>query len=488
MINWLNEWWCHDKQRIDGYALRQQLFESDHKSAFSNKSAKLPDHLREKNYLIQDYPKLVTTTYADLMFGQPPVISQPGQQKYIDHLVRSNQLVTTWYEAELSVSFRGDQVYKVSILPERPGGQLRVYIEEYPAYSYFAELDPDNLRRVLSHCLAWELVAGEKRYLRVEHHEPGLIVNELFELEGLTKVKRQVPLSFIYGDRAPAEQIDTRVPFSLLLHGPNLRHCGRYFGQSDYTEGLISLFDEANQRLTSLASILDRHSDPKLILPAGSVGRKSAVAVQDMEWFEVNPEDAATGAPRYLTWDAQLTACFEQLELIDAKIFDYSDISPAMFGRDKAGNIESGRAMLMRFARMLTRAGRKALYREPIMQQAIFLGMHLAAAWRSNLSPEWSDWPEPSGHCEVIWRNGLPRDDRELTEVATAQVAARLLSRHDAIRYIRQVGDVEADAILARIDEDEKKSSAGDSEIDQETPIAVEPEEETDGISTPDPS
>jgi hypothetical protein len=458
MIDFMRGWWPpsqEDSERLRDYKRREQLFESDHKTAFADKSAKLPDHLKEKAYLVQDYPKMVSTVYADLLFAEPPIFSLPGQQEEIDQLVTSNMLATLFYESELSISFRGDAVFKVGMRPRHPGGEPEIIIEEKPASSYFVELDPDNARQVLSQCLAWERCVGDgerkKEYLVVEHHLPGQIITQLYLRTGHTKIKMQVPLSDLYGDAAPPEVQFTGVPMPLLFHFPNLRHGSRYWGMSDYTEGLESLFNSANQRLTSISDILDKHESPKLVMPAYSLDKKGNLKAASLDVIEVNPEDSVSGAPRYLTWDPQLAAAFGMLEANEEKIFQFADISPAMFGKDKAGNIESGRAMAMRFARMMTRVGRKRSYREPIIKQMLFAAQLLKQAWLNG--------PAPLGPVEIIWRNGLPKDDLELTNVAKAQVEAGIMSRHSAIRYVKSVSPIEADTELARIKEEQSSGA-----------------------------
>lgn len=452
-------YWPPDQDRLAGYKQRQQLFESEHFLALEKLSAKIPAHLRDRAYLVQDYPKLITTTYADLLFGQPPVLSLPGQQDLVDRLVEENGLFTTLYEGELSASFRGDVVYKLSVRPDPDReNNLRVWIEEVPAYCYFVESEQCHVRRLRSECLAWvECLyqeGRECRFLRVERHAPWEIKNELYLLGAgdSTKVIRRVPLSTLPWLSDLADVEPTRVPFTLLIHGPNLRHGSRFWGMPDYTNGLITLFDEANCRLTAIAHILDKHSDPTLSFPAGSIpNSKKHVRPEEVKVFQLEPGQMP---PAYTTWDGQLGPAFNQLETVDAKIFDFSDVSPAMFGRDKAGNIESGRAMYMRFVRMLSRVSRKATYRGPLVKTLVWRGMQLAAAWSI------PGWKKPVGQVEVVWRNGLPRDDKEATDVAVQRVINRLWSRETAIRYIDQTGSPEAQAELARLREEEAEDRA----------------------------
>lgn len=438
--------------RLADYKRRRELYESEHAEAFARKSARLPEHLQEKTYLIQDYPKLITDVYADLIYGSPPVFSLPANQGQLDQLVRENRLFTRLYQGEITAGSLGDAVFKLSVGKKFEGAPLQVRIEEIQPHAYFVEVDPDNSNRVVSQCLAWERVIPgphdtERTFLRVEHHEPGRIINELFEIVGKGKA-RPVPLSLIYGEMAPDEVEETGVDTPLLFHFPNRTSGGEYFGESDYSLGLESLFNEANARMTAIADVLDKHIQPKLIVPSGVLSQRGDVPVADLDIIEVWPEDAVTNAPRMLTWDAQLQAAFNQLQSLEEKIFQFSDVSPAMFGKDKAGNIESGRAMAMRFARMMTRTNRKRAFREPVLQDMLYTAMQLQVAWGIEGATE------PVGLPEIIWRNGLPKDDHELSGVATAMVAARLMSRETAYRYFANVGADEARAEMGRVDAD----------------------------------
>ncbi len=476
-------WWPTDEDRLRRYRTGELLFEGDHVEAFKERSAKLPDHLKDRAYISLDYPKLISTTFADLLFGEPPVITLPGQQDQVDKLIQDNNLFTTLYESELTCSFAGDAVFRIS-LEDHPTGR-RVRIKERPPWTYFVEHDPDDHREVLSQCLAWErtveLPSGKKqRYLRVERHTPGQIQHELYRIEGLTRVKESVDLSVLYGDKAPDPIEKTGVPYSLVFHVPNARHGGRYWGMSDYTPGLITLFDELNQRWTSLSSILDKHADPKLVVPPGTLSKHKGTAAKDLQVMEEVPD--SPNAPRYLGFEPRLDACFQEIAEGEEQIFIQSDVSAAMFGRDKAGSIESGRAMLMRFARTLTRVARKAMYRQPVIQQMIFVAMLYGA--------KWCKWEQPKGLVEVLWRNGLPRDHKELTESAVALVTARILSRVSAYRYVFKSGQDEAEAEQERVKAEdlaqapdptiEESSGPSGPEIDQEDPAGDGPPEPTE--------
>ena len=476
MIDFQSTWWPADQERLTLYAQLDQMFLSKHREAFARLSGKLPKHLYDKAYISQDYPKFISSTWAGLLFGRPPVISTPipAEQSSLNTIMASNRLAQTFYESELACSSRGDAVLRLSTGSRHPGGPVEVLIEEVPAYSYFAECDPDNQRRILSQCLAWERTVGEgdklKRYLRVEHHGAGWIRNELYPITGLTKVGPAVPLSVLYGEDAPPDYIETGVSVPLLFHLPNELYGCAHYGMSDYTPTLVGLFDEANQRITGIADVLDRHKDPKLILPTGVLDRRGQIKTEDLEIIEVAPEDASSNAPRLLTWDAQLDSSFKMLDEVDSAILKFAQISAA-WARQDAGNIDSAPAFNRCFAQMLARLTLKQSYREPVIKQMLFTAMQLNAIIGLG--------PAPTAPPEVLWSNGLPKDDKEMTEVAAAAVGAGFMSKLTAIRYTRQVGEAEAMAELARIDEER----ADDPPLP--TVLPMQPDSESSGTEIP---
>lgn len=468
MIDFVESWWPpdEDRTRLEDYKRRQDLFESKHAEAFKEKSGKLPTHLKDKLYLVQDYPRLISVAFADLLFGQSPIFSLPGQQPQLDKLVADNRLSTALYESELSASFRGDAVFKVSIGPRHAGGPNEVLIEEVPAYTYFVELDPDNTRRVKSQCLAWErkvvrkMPGGDTKeitYLRVEEHGPGWIKNALFEVKGFTKVVGPLPLSDLYGDDPdqPKPYEDTGVPVPLLFHFPNTRHGSCFYGESDYTMGLESLFDEADQRITSMASVLDKHVDPMTVIPTGIINKRGGtVNVEDLHVIEIPPEfEHQSNLPRKVTWDPLMESSFRELETIENQIFLFSDV--CRLDRKVVGHIDSGRAMHMLMAPMLARGSRKQTYRQPVICEMLHTALWLGAA------NQVSGYTVPTALPEMVWRNGLPKDDKELMEVASTGKGAGIMSQEDAIRYFFQIGQQEARAIMARIKSEEPDDPAG---------------------------
>lgn len=463
---WENQEWppAGDAQRLANYTRYTQLFEGDHVTAFERSSAYVRPRRRIR-YLVANYAGVVSKLAADLLFSEPPTFSAAipvppdadqatkeaaraqaeAAQANLDEIVDENDLYTTLYESGLSTSFRGDGVFRVRKGLRHPADdEESCIIEELPASSYFAELSPDHARTVLSEAIAWlHRVPGSKRcYLRVEEHTPGLIRQLAFECsESTGKVGRQVPLSRVYPDELtrPLEEEETGVSRSLLVHVPNLRHGSRFWGLSDYYD-LEPLFDAVNNRLSKTEAILDKHASPKLILPPGATGR-SSLRASDMDFFEVSTT-AESQAAKYLTWDGKLEAAFTHLEHLIDQIFRVAEISPAAFGLDKAGSIESGRAMRMRFLRTAAKIARKKQYFDIAIRWTLWLAQEMRHVHFGKPAPV-----EPV----IYWQDGIPDDAIETTEVEVQRVQGGLSSRKAALMRLYRMTEPQAQEELQRM-------------------------------------
>ena len=451
-----------DAARLEDYRRYQLLFEGDHATAFEQMSAYLPPGRRRRlTYLVLNYAGLITKLAADLLFSEAPVFNAPAGEglQSLKEIIGTeaaadedgeeepgNSLNTTLYESALSASFRGDAVFRVRWGKRHPDDtEETVIIEEVPASSYFVELSPDNVRQVLSECVAWvHRVPNSKTcYLRVEEHTPGFIRNKAFRLHEATgKVGSEVPLEVVYGSDVAVPPVEERtgVNRSLLVHVPNFRHGSRYFGMSDFYD-LEPLFDALNNRVSKSDRVLDRHCNPKLVLPSGSTDQQGVVQLSDVDTYEVDSAQMAA-AVKYVTWDAKLEAAFRHAEMLIDQIFRLAEVSPAAFGLDKAGNIESGRAMKMRFIRTAAKIARKRQYFDVAIRRVLWLAQKLKQLRAAG--------PKPV-KVEIHWMDGIPEDYKEAVENEARRIEAGLTSKESALKRIDNVDDDQAREEIERM-------------------------------------
>jgi hypothetical protein len=440
--------------RITGYRRFEQLFLGQHKTVF----AVTPQPYQMKRYIAANFAGLISRLSADLLFGEEPdfIAAQDDEtaKEVLTAVVSRNRLHATNYESALSNSFRGDAVYKVRWGKRTPQAeQPEAIIEEIPASIYFPELDDDDVRKVTRVTLAWvkrDPADARRAYLRVEAHEPGIIRHQLYDLGsvstltvpgGQTSVQiavggrspQQVPLQTIAAYQDLPEEEQTGLYHIPIFHVPNFRYGSRFWGISDY-EGLESLFESLNNRVSQIDEVLDKHVAPKIVLPPGFVDKEGKIRFDRMETVELHPGDQP---PSYITWDAHLTAAFTQFDKILDLLFMLSETAPSAFGLDKYGVAESGRALRLRLLRTLAKINRKRLYYDTALKQALLTAQILDVTHGSgSYEPA-----EPT----IQWADGLPEDMVELVEIESQRLAAGNTSVESSIRRLDGPDAVEAE-------------------------------------------
>jgi len=429
--------------RIKGYERYEKLFLGQHREVYNIQ----PGKYQALRYIVANFAGLISKLSADLLFGEEADYLVAGEdeaaQGALGGIVARNQLHALNYESALSNSFRGDAIYKVRWGKRTPQSEEpEAIIEEVPASIYFPELDEDDVRKVARVTLAWvkrDPSDSRRAFLRLEEHEPGVIRHRLYRL-GSGRPAEQVPLSTLeaYADLPEEEQ--TGLDHIPVFHIPNCRHGSRFWGISDY-EGLDSLFEAANNRLTQIDVVLDKHVAPKIILPPGFIDDDGKVRFDQMEAVHLEPGAAP---PSYLTWEGQLAAAYQQLDRLLELLFMLSETAPSAFGLDKYGVAESGRALRLRLLRTLAKINRKRLYYDQGLKSALLTAQILDVTHGSG---EYEP-AEPA----IQWADGLPEDTFEMVQIESQRLAAGNTSIESSIRRLDGPDAVEAE--MGRIGED----------------------------------
>lgn len=449
------------KERLDRYKKYRPLFKGDHQSVFIRIDEWLAKEMDKTIiYVVCNFAGLISKICADLLFGEPVKFSvgeeKSKEQEFLDDLVQQNCLHIKNYEMALSCSWRGDTVLKTRFGKRNAwDDEEQSIIEIVPADCFFPDLNEDNVQEMKSATLGWirKNKKDNKKYLRKEIHEPGIIRNELWLLDG-NEVKEQVKLSTFpeYSDLPEIQE--TGYSGLLVEHIPNWRLDDEFWGISDYYD-LESLFDALNNRVSKIDTILDKHSDPKLILPPGSMeydertGRYY-IDKEALQCMEINEAVEARDLPRYLVWDAQLEAAFNQIDKLLEMLMMMSEVSPAAFGLDKQGVADSGRALKFRLVRTLAKINRKQLYFDNALKNILYTAQVLDVVHGHNRY-------EPSiPHIE--WSDGLPDDPKEQAEIESSRIVAGLTSVESALRRLDGLTGEALEQELKRIQEEQKAS------------------------------
>lgn len=431
---------AHDA-RLKEYARSEGLFLAQHQTAFKVKTGG-PYQLTR--YVVANFAGILSTLSADLLFGEPPdfLVADEGNEatsEALSRLVRDNEIPLLGYEAALAASFRGDAVLKVRWGKRTPRSEEpEAIIEEVPATIYFPETSEDDVRQVIRASLAWLKVDPsdpKHQLVRVEEHEPGIIRNRLFRLSNTGGEVAEVAIGTLEEYADLDAEVQTGLDHIPLFHVPNFRYGSRFWGISDYI-GLESLMESLNSRLSQIDAVLDKHVAPKLTVPPSLLDEDGKI---DRTKLEIIPLEAGEQPPSYITWDAHLTAAFEQVDRFIQLLFLLSETGPSIFGLEKYGVAESGTALRLRLIRTLAKINRKRLYFDRALKKALYTAQlleqkHGGAAYE----------PLP---VSIAWADGLPEDTKEMAEIETQRLMAGNTSVESSVRRLDG-----ADAVSAELD------------------------------------
>jgi len=437
-------WLCRsNEERMENYSRYRKLY----------KAKKSPDWYlgsrwkreRRKIQIIVNFPGLITRACADLLFGEPPTFSaNDGANDDLQKIIRRNLFQAECFQSELANSYRGDAVFRGRLNAKKDD----IVIETIPAHNYYIEPNAHDCRIANAEIIAWVNKAsdGVTDVVFIQRHTSGLIQEfarlavKIDEGNGVNyKVGDEVSLDFAYGiGAAPDRETETGLDDTLLEHVPNFEDDEQYWGVGDYYD-LCDLFEAANNRISCIDSYQDTHSRPKL------VGTNDLTDIEGNFDFNTdfiavnNPEQNNT--PRYLVWDGKMESAFHELEYLEKKIFQVSEMSQAIFGIDIATSVDSSMAMRQFFTRTKAKINRKRMiydqrlknFLQRTMEFGKFMGLGIKA-------------PTEIG---IAWQDGIPRDYVEQVQAEAARKQAGLTSDYEAVMRIDMCSEDEAKAKVA---------------------------------------
>lgn len=433
-------------QRINYYKYYEKLFIGDHFGAFSYhiNDEQYNKQYSRLRYVVANFAGLLSKVIADFLFSEPIAIKVPdGDQEFMDALWQSNKMDVQLYESALGNSFYGDSLFKLR------SADNKLYIDEVAPTIYYPKVDSFNVRkRPDEQELAWLLKINKDTYLRKEIHKPGMIVNELWQMKG-NEIVSQVDIGLL-GIEGLQEQVPTKVDFTLLYHTPNWKTGNRYFGISDYHD-LDSLFYAINNRLSMIDNILDKHSDPILMVPPGVLDEKGNVNKKALGVVEIG--EGESGKPEYIVWDASLENAFKEVEKLVETLLMTSEISPDVFGMGE-GQSDSGRALKYKMLRTIAKAARKRIYYDYLLKELLYDAQVFAK--KHSLTVDGLKLQGEPTKVEIEWHDGIPDDETEVLENERIALDLDITSQKASIMRVYGVDETSADEIIKTIKEEQK--------------------------------
>ena len=423
-------------ERITLYKQNRDLFEGKHDKVFKDWIRLLRDDQQATLEIILNWPKRLSTLFADLLLGEPPQIEAGDEgskeQDAVTRLIELNNLFNTAYEVALDVSRFGVGLFKIR-------HDERAIVEAQTPLVWFPVVQPDNVKDVTAHVLGWDYEQEEQsgwgaklqRYLKLEIHEKGRITTRLHKMAA--------------GNIAGLIEenvVQTGVDDFLVVPVFNLSTSDRLAGLDDYSD-LDSIVQELEIRLAQISRILDKHADPNMCGPDSALEQDP----QSGQWTfrgggKYFPVGQGEQAPAYVTWEGQLDAAFKELDVLMEQFYTLSETSAAAFGQLKAGLAESGSALRRLMMAPLAKTNRIRLRFDPAMRNVLMLASELEVVQGARDAVKLEE-------IHITWQDGLPDDDMEETQIESTRYTAGLTSLESALM---RLDGLEGEALQAEID------------------------------------
>ncbi|HBI7084831.1 TPA: phage portal protein [Clostridium perfringens] len=452
-------------ERIKGYKENKKLFKGHHCEVFKNNMLQ-GDRAKELLYISVNLAGIICKKSADFLFGEElSVLAGKGEhtpeQIALDRFMEENHMNILLYENAITNAYAGDTFIKVRYGQEFAGelppelDEPRVIIENVNPETVFPETVAWDKSKIKTFHIAVPIYDEEANqwYLNVESHMSGKIKYCQYTITPIHYNSDQEPERFSIDGivENSVVEVSTGVSVPLVVHIPNLSTSDTWEGIDDLTE-LHPLLDEINNRLSQIADILDKHSNPAMAVPSGLLDvdedGNAQFRVAHDKVFEVMGKDDVV--PQYITWNGQLVEAFKELDKLVDMVLVIAEIPAVALGKGDSGTSgSSGLAIKWRMNSLLAKVNRKKQYYSKGLKQVFYIAQKLEevigiADYKMTV---------PILH----FQDGLPKDNMEEANIMSIRTGgAKTMSQKTAIMQLNNMTEEQAEAEIKRIKEEEE--------------------------------
>ncbi|MDA2738387.1 phage portal protein [Bacillus cereus group sp. Bc015] len=454
------------EERINKYIRNDKLAKGDHADVFRDTANK------HEFYIGSNFAGLIARKSSDFLFGEVPVISsgkdnKSKEQATLDRITQLNRMNRLNYQQALTCAIMGDAFYKIRFGQEYGGAfpeafdPKRIIVEAVDPKKVYPQTSPFDKSKIVAFHIAepvQEDGSSDDWTLYVESHFAGKIVYRQFELTVFRTNRYGNVELFKIGDELPEgyEEQLTGVPVPLVVHIANYNDGIDWKGQDDISEHL-SLFDEINNRLSQIGSILDKHADPPIAVPTGLLQEdgegNTYFQVAMNKVFEVMGKDDII--PQYISnSNPQLEQAFKELEMLLEFLLSTTEIPAVAIGlKDSGTSGNSGLSIKWRMNSLLAKINRKRQFFEDGLKRVYMIAQMLE---------QYAD-PSVEKHEIVVptikFNDGLPQDDTEIANrMAIRTNGSQTLSQKTALMIMDGLTEEEAQTEIDRINEEKEQA------------------------------
>lgn len=247
----------------------------------------------------------------------------------------------------------------------------------------------------------------------------------------------------------PSVETKENVPLMVHIAAPRGDSTDEGFGEADSAGTEDHTFEIAN-RLRQVMKILDRHAEPAMNVPDGSIDDAGKM---DPRKAKVHERGVDGLGAEYIVWQSQLGEAYTEIDKLFDLIALLTETPTALWGRDKNGNVESGRALKFRLLAGLGKARR--------MGGALKEG--LADAFRLALRREDILGGRTPGEYELtvdLWETFIA-DEQETTDKVAKLRQAGVMSVRAGVEESQGLAGADLDAEIQAIEDEAGQAPVG---------------------------
>lgn len=453
--------------RLNRYKRNKALFLGKHYDVLASVNGR-----KEKDllYVSMNLASIICKKSADFLFGEQVRVltgattAKKKNQEALDRIVDVNGMGIINYESALANAYRGDSFYRVRWGQDYDGAlpddidPYRVIVEQQDAQFVFPEVSPYDAKKVLAYHIAIPIQPAThkgKWILKVESHTAGQVTYHDYVVQPTATDQYGIPEQFkIESTYGNPTVVLTGIPKPLIIHVPNFSTGDTWEGIDDLSE-LVPLFDELNNRLTQVAAILDKHADPALCVPSGTLGEDEfgnpIFNIAYNKVFEVDGQDDAY--PKYITWNGQIFEAFDEMEQIIDTIFTVAEIPPVVLGmKDSGTSGNSGLSIKFMMNSLLAKVNRKRQYYDKGIKEVMNVAQLLEVV-------HGGEKYKPTTPI-LMFKDGLPKDYMEDANVMSTRTGGgKTMSVKTALMTFDGLTEEQADAELERIKKETEENT-----------------------------
>lgn len=410
--------------------------------------------------VLLNFQRLMSLKMADLVCGERPTISgvTSKENAALADVRDYSDFDTKLYATAIDISRYGDAVWRVYL-----DSKKRKTFTCWDPKEWYPIVSQDGTNTVVAHVLCWRVNTTDsatdlppqwKLHAQV-HWADGEGVGT-YEYRVYDMGSEGTTIGQLVKSETVTTGLDSCAVFQLKAYSVT----NTVYGYDDYMP-VDSILAEIMTRVGQISVILDKHADPNITGPVTMLNIDPVSGEAYLKHGKFFAVSQGEQEPKYMTWDGQLQAAFNQLEFLVGQLYILSEMGAALLGGNDGNSVAiSGTAMRFKMVNPLAKARRIAnsmsrpvryLFSELSSDAEVDDDNTYTASSMSTDYPTESEGssnmgdfsgtvrsvsdgtgpqepplelPIPFKHISVFWSDGLPDDPRENVEICKLATGA----------------------------------------------------------------